>query len=106
MRPCLLAALLILFCPVLLLAQSGSRESENPKVCVAMVANASTVSAFLERLTERLAKNLKRSKVEAVAMDSSTTMERKLRPTRQNAEEADDKQCDYTLLTQIVEARA
>jgi len=71
-----------------------------------MVANASTVSAFLERLTERLAKNLKRSKVEAVAMDSSTTMERKLRPTRQNAEEADDKQCDYTLLTQIVEARA
>ena len=33
-------------------------------------------------------------------------MERKLRPTRRNTEEADDKQCDYTLLTQIVETRA
>ena len=38
-------------------------------------------------------------------MDSSTTMERELRPTRQNSGEADDKQCDYTVLTQIVETR-
>jgi len=102
MRPVLLAALLILLCP----AQSASPESKNPKVCVAMVANASTVSAPLERLTERLAKSLKRGKTEAMAMDSSTTMDRNLRPTRLNVEEADDKQCDYTLLTQIVESRA
>jgi Skp family chaperone for outer membrane proteins len=88
----LLAAMSILLSPALFLAQSVAHESENPKVCVAMVANASTVSASLERLTERLAKNLKRSKVEAVAMDSSTAMERKLRPTRRNTEEADDKQ--------------
>jgi len=43
--------------------------------------------------------------MEAVAMDSSTTMERELRPTRQTSGEADDKQCDYTVLTQIVETR-
>lgn len=106
MRPLLIAALLILLCPALLLAQSPSPESKNPKVCVAMVANASAVSAPLERLTERLAKSLKRGKVEAMAMDSSTIMDRNLRPTRLNVEEADDKQCDYTLLTQIVESRA
>jgi hypothetical protein len=63
-------------------------------------------SPNVERLTERLAKNIKSSQVEAVAMDSSTTKERTLRPTRQNTDEADDRQCDYTLLTQIVETRA
>jgi len=104
MRPCLLAA--ILLCPVLLPAQSGSRESENPRVCVAMLANASTVSASLERLTELLAKSLKRGKVDAVAMDSSTTKDRALMPTSRNTAESDEKHCDYTLLTQIAEARA
>lgn len=106
MRPFLLAALLIFSSPALLPAQAVSSEAEKPKICVAMVANVSTVSASLERLTERLTKSLKSSKLEVVAMDSSTTMERKLRPTHQNSEEAEDKQCDYTLLTQIVEARA
>lgn len=102
----LLVALPIALHPLLLRAQAGSRESVNPKVCVAMVANVSSVSAFPDRLTERLVKSIKRGKVEAVAMDSSTSSERQLRPTRSNADEADDKQCDYTLLTQIVEARA
>jgi hypothetical protein len=105
-RPFLLAVLLVFLCPELLLAQSESRQSQNPKICVATVANASTVSAFLERLTERLVKSLNRGKLKGVAMDSVTTMDRKLRPTRQNAAEADDKHCDYTLLTQIVESRA
>jgi hypothetical protein len=73
---------------------------------VAVVDNASTISAYVERLTERLVKNLRRGKVEAVAMESSTTKERTLRPTRQNSDEADHRQCDYTLLTQIVEVRA
>jgi len=73
---------------------------------VAIVNNSSTVSAYVERLTESLAKNIKSSQVDAVALDSSTTKERKLRPTRQNTDEADGKQCDYTLLTQIVETRA
>ena len=47
-------------------------------------------SAYVERLTERLVKNLQRGKVEAVAMESSTTKERTLRPTRQNTDEAED----------------
>jgi hypothetical protein len=38
-------------------------------------------------------------------MDSSTTMNRKLQPTPQNSDEADSRQCDYTLLTQIIENR-
>ena len=105
MRPFLLAAVVIPFCPVLALAQSSSRESNKPRVCVAIVDNTSTVSVYEERLTERLVKSLRRDKLEAVAMDSSTTREHTLRPTRQNSDEADSKQCGYTLLTQIVETR-
>ena len=100
-----LATLLILLGPQFF-AQSESRQSEAPQVCVATVANASTVSAYRERLTERLVKRIKRNKLEAVAMDSSTTMQPRLMPTRQNSDEAEDKHCDYTLLTQIVETRA
>jgi len=72
---------------------------------VATVSNASTVSAFLEQLTERLVEGIKRSKLQAIAMDSSTTMQRDLTPTRQNVNEAQDKECDYTVLTQIVDRR-
>jgi hypothetical protein len=89
----------------LLLITLQSAPKTSAKICVATVANASAASAFRERLTKRLVKSIQRSKMEAVAMDSSTTMERQLRPTRQNSGEADDKQCEYTLLTQIVETR-
>jgi hypothetical protein len=102
----LFGALLVFIVPALLSAQSEPHLSSIPKVCVAAVANASTVSAALDRLTERLVKRIQRGKVEAVAMDSSTTMQPQLRPTRQNSDEAEDKQCDYTLLTKIVETRA
>ena len=84
----------------------GAQSNEPSKVCVAVVANASTASADLDLLTQRLVKTLKKNKQDAVAMDSDTTMNRILRPTRQNSDEADDKQCDYTVLTQIVENRA
>jgi hypothetical protein len=87
-------------------AIAQSKESQGAKVCVAVVSNASAVSADLDRLTERLAKALKHNKQDAVAMDSSTTMNRTLRPTRENVDEASDKQCEYTVLTQIVENRA
>jgi hypothetical protein len=106
MSRCFISALPILLCPMLLVAQSESRQSGTPKVCVATVSNVSTVPAYLERLTEHLVKTLKRNKVEAISMTSSTTIKRRLRPTRQNIDEAEDKQCNYTLLTQIVEARA
>lgn len=104
MRPWL--ALPVLLFPTLLLSQSATDQSKNPKVCVAVVANASTTSASIDSLTERLAKDLKRSKVDVTVMDSSTTMGRVLRPSRQNAVEADGKDCEYTLLTQIVESRS
>jgi hypothetical protein len=42
------------------------------------VANVSAASAFRERFAERLVKSIQRSKMEAVTMDSSTTMERQL----------------------------
>jgi hypothetical protein len=105
MRLFLLAAVVIPFCPALVLAQSSSRDLKKTRVCVAIVDNTSTVSVYEERLTERLVKSLRRDKLEAVAMDSSTTKEHTLRPTRQNTDEADSKQCSYTLLTQIVETR-
>jgi hypothetical protein len=106
MKLSFLPAILILLCPALLPGQSRSRESKTPRVCVAIVDNASAVSVYVERLTERLVKNLQRGGVEAVAMESSTTKERNLRRTRQNTDETEDKQCNYTLLTQIVEIRA
>lgn len=96
--------------PVTAILLSGmvyGQSTEPPRICIAVVANASSVSAELDRLTERLVKSLTaKERRDAVAMDSSTTMNRQLRPTRQNSDEADDKQYEYTLLTQIVESRA
>jgi hypothetical protein len=106
MRPWILAALPIALCPLPLLAQSTVRQPGTPKVCVATVSNASTVSAYLERLTQRLVKTLRHNKIDSVAMNSRTTMQPELRPNRQNIDEAEAKHCDYTLLTQLVEARA
>jgi hypothetical protein len=74
-------------------------------VCVATVSNTSARSAILDRLTERLAKNLRDDKIKAVTMDSSTTMDHKLQPTQDNGEEAKSKECDYILLTQIVDPK-
>jgi hypothetical protein len=103
MRTCVSVFLTFLLFPLLSRAQDG----QSPKVCVAVVSNASTVSADLDRLSERLVKTLTtKEKRDAVAMDSNTTMNTRLRPTRQNSDEADDKQCEYTVLTQIVENRA
>jgi hypothetical protein len=103
MRPPLLAFLLI---PLSSPLSAQSTPAKPPKICVAQVANASAVSAELGRLTDRLVGSLKRDKTEAVAMDSSTSQFRRLVPTRENADEADAKECDYTVLTRIVENRA
>jgi hypothetical protein len=51
-------ALLVLDCPVLLFGQAASRDSRTPRLCVATVSNASMASAHLDRLTERLVRNL------------------------------------------------
>jgi hypothetical protein len=71
------------------------------KVCVATIANASTTSVFVERLTERLTKDLQKNKTNAVMMDSATTTQGKLQPTLENGEESREKGCDYVLLGQI-----
>ena len=89
-----------------LLGQSAPSKPPAPRICVAGVANASTVSADLGRLGDRLVAGLKRNKFDAVTMDSSTSMNRRLPPTRDNSDEAGAKQCDYTVLTRIVENRA
>src|SRR5437667_4306702 len=74
-------------------------------VCVATVSNMSERSALEGRLTERLSKDLRDDKISAVSMDSSTTTDHKLHPTRENGEEAKSKECDYILLTQIVDPK-
>jgi hypothetical protein len=71
-----------------------------------MVSNASTRSALLDRLTKRLSDDLCASKISAVVMDSSTTVDYKLRVTSENGEEAKGKECDYILLTQITDPKA
>ncbi len=75
------------------------------KVCVATVSNTSARAAMLDRLTERLSKNLRDDKIDAVSMDSSTTMDHKLHPTRENGEEAKGNECDYVLLSQIMDPK-
>jgi hypothetical protein len=63
--------------------------------------------AFLPlSMTERLSKGLKDNKISALTMDSSTTADRKLHPTAENGAEAKSKECDYILLTQIVDPKA
>ena len=71
------------------------------KVCVAIVGNASTTPAYVERLTERLTKDLTQNKINAVAMDSATTDKHPLELSTDNGEEAKQKDCDYVLLSQI-----
>lgn len=93
---------------VLALAATAAAQNEIPsqpkaggKICVANVANASTTSAFVERLTERLTKSLKQNKLNAVAMESATTEGYPLQLSNDNGDEAKQKECDYVLLSQI-----
>jgi hypothetical protein len=66
----------------------------------------STRSALVDRLTERLSNDLRDDKISARTMDSTTSTDHKLHPTRENGEEAKSKDCDYILLTQIVDPKA
>jgi hypothetical protein len=98
-----------LFIPIVFLATLAPtlaqdlppQPKEGAKVCVAIVGNASTQPALVERLTERLTKSLKSNNVRAVTMDSRTTTNRDLRPTEENGSESRESGCDYILLTQI-----
>jgi hypothetical protein len=98
--------LILTLSPLSLCSQDlPSRPKTGAVVCVATVSNMSARSALVDRLTERLAKNLKDEKIRAVAMDSNTTTDTKLHPTRENGEEAKGRDCDYMLLTQIVDPK-
>jgi hypothetical protein len=66
----------------------------------------SASSALVDRMTERLSKSLRDSKISTVTMDSSTTTDHKLHPTAENGREAKSNECDYILLTQIVDPKA
>ena len=82
-----------------------SQPKSGAKVCVATVRNASTTSAFVERLTERLTRSLKQNKINAITMDSRTTDKHQLELSTDNGEEAKQKECDYVLLSQIRDPR-
>jgi len=82
-----------------------SHPKSGSKVCVAEVSNMSPRAAVVARLTERLSKDLRDDKINAVTMDSSTTTDHKLHPTHENGEEAKSQECDYILLTQIVDPK-
>lgn len=75
-------------------------------MCVAEVINRTGKSLFVERMTERLARGLKDSKLIGVVMDSTTTSDRELRPTLENSEELKQRECNYLVLTQVADPRA
>jgi hypothetical protein len=83
-----------------------SQPKANAKVCVAIVSNLSTRGVLADRMTERLSKSLKDDKINTLRIDSSTTTDRKLHPTRENGEDAKSNECDYILLTQISDPKA
>jgi len=98
------SAAVVLSLPFPAVAKDKSTD-DSKKVCVAVVANASTTSAFVEQMTERLLKSLKQDKVDAVGMDSRTTTHYPLEFSKENGEESRQKQCDYILLSQIRDPR-
>src|SRR5882672_420360 len=84
----------------------SSQPETGGKVCVAAVNNRTGKSLFVERMTERLARSLGESKLNAVVMDSATTSDRELRPTLGNSEELKRRECDYLVLTQVVDPKS
>jgi hypothetical protein len=78
-------------------------QGKKGKVCVAVVANSTTNSMFVEHMTDRLTESLKQNETEAVTMESPSPMNGKLEPTSQNGEESKEKECLYILLTRVVD---
>lgn len=104
--PGLLVLLVFALAPFAALSQDlPSHPKPDSKVCVATVSNMSARSALVDRMTKRLSKGLKDDKINAITMDSSTTTDHKLHPTHENGEEAKSKDCNYILLTQIVDPK-
>jgi len=79
------------------------QPSKGKRVCVAIVANSTTKPMFVERLTDRLVKSLRESRIDAVGLHSRTTTNPRLDPTQDNRKEFRDQDCDYLLLTQVAQ---
>lgn len=76
------------------------------KVCVAVIGNASPESLFVDRLADRITQDLKDDKLDAVRMESVTTLRQPLRMTPDNAGEFKERGCDFLLLTQVTKPRS
>ncbi|HYU46147.1 MAG TPA: hypothetical protein VEK84_08230 [Terriglobales bacterium] len=100
-RVLLLAVPFVLASAVPCWPKESSDTQARPKVCVAVVANRTGTSLFVERMTERLTKSLVENKLAAVAMDSATTDDRELHPTLANSGELKRWECDFLVLTQV-----
>jgi len=99
--------LFISLAPVATWAQDlPPQPKADSEICIAKVSNISASVVIVDRMTERLAKSLRGNQIGVLIMDSSTTTDRKLHPTSENGEESKSKECDYILLTQIVDPKA
>jgi hypothetical protein len=95
--------LLVLVAPAVRAQDELPPQGKKGKVCVAVVANSTTNSMFVEHMTDRLTENLKQNETEAVKMESPSPMNGKLEPSAQNSQESKEKDCLYILLTRVVD---
>ena len=98
-----LAGLSSLVFPVLLgpiIAQDlPAQPKAGAKVCVAIVANASTTQAIVERLTDRLTASLKQNEIDAITIDSSTSDSYPLQLSKDNGAEVKQNYNSFTYLS-------
>ena len=85
--------------------QLSSQPVQGAKACVAVVRNESSESLLVERMTDRLTEGLVQNKLVAVTIDSETTRDRQLHATVQNSEQMKSRECDYLVLTQVVDRK-
>lgn len=103
--PCLCLMLVLAIALAAVGQDLPSQPKSEAKVCVAIVGDASSTSAFVERMTERLTKSLKQDKLNAIAMESRTTERYPLDLSTDNGDESKLKECDYVVLSLIRDPR-
>jgi len=104
LRPLLSLALFLALFSLAVRAQDELPPTgKKGKVCVAVVANATTNSMFVEHMTDRLTQSLNQNETEAVKMESPSPTIGKLEPSSQNGQESKEKDCLYILLTRVVD---
>jgi len=87
LRPLLSLALFLALFSLAVRAQDELPPTgKKGKVCVAVVANATTNSMFVEHMTDRLTQSLNQNETEAVKMESPSPTIGKLEPSSQNGQ--------------------